>query len=126
MHPHRRLALALLAAAVLAAGCITPSIPLPPPDASAMTFTLDASAGTAFFQADRQVDWGDAKVSVYDEDSGYGVIVRANPDGSVDPTPSFIAREGDRVFVSYEVDDQAAGLCLVLHHGRASDGWSCF
>jgi hypothetical protein len=115
----------LLGLWLLSGACITPSLPVPPPEPAFLSFAVDAVNGQARFHADALPDWSGAKVSVFDESTGHGVIVVANPDGSVSETPPFAAHDGDRVTVVYEIHDQSAGRCLILHDGRARSDYLC-
>jgi hypothetical protein len=115
----RTLARALALALGLGA-CMTPSLPLPPPDPGLVTFSLDTAAEQATFQAGADPDWPGARVEVFDQDTGRGVITTANADGSVDETEPFRAHEGDHVYVVYEDDVQSASLCLILRDGASS------
>ncbi len=119
------IAVALAVAVAFGAGCTTPSFPVPPPEPEAMSFNLSVETGTATFTADPRVDWAGAIVTVFDETSGHGVIVPAADDGSVPETPPFVAQDGDHVIVTYELPDQAASLCLILHDGRSSQDFRC-
>jgi hypothetical protein len=108
-----------------ASACVTPSLPVPPPEPGLLAFHLDTSSGQATYHAAADPDWANAKVSVYDEHSGRGVITTANPDGSVSETPPFPAGDGDRVLVLYELPDQSAGHCLILHDGPSRPDFLC-
>src|SRR5690349_1597556 len=71
------------------AGCVTPSIPIPPPDPAAMTFRLTGLGGpdsAASFAYDADANYSDATVFVFNRDLGVGIITTAKTDGSVDPT----------------------------------------
>jgi hypothetical protein len=106
-------------------GCVTPSFPVPPPEPEAIVFSLDPVAGMATFRADPEPEWAFARVTITDTTSGYGVIVPAEANGEVLETPPFRAEDGDLILIEYELDDQAGGLCLILHDGRSSSEFRC-
>jgi hypothetical protein len=108
-----------------ASACLTPSLPVPPPDPGLLAFHVDAVSGMATVHAASIPDWANAKVSVYDEHTGRGVITTANPDGSVAETAPFPAADGDRILVEYETSDQSAGRCLILHDGPSRADFLC-
>jgi hypothetical protein len=114
---------ATFAVALGVAGCTTPSFPVPPPEPDAIVFTV--GDGSATFSADPIMVWANATVTVFDETSGYGVIVPALDDGSVPETDPFIGQDGDRVVVTYELPEQVASMCLILHDGRSSPAFRC-
>lgn len=109
----RRLALLGL----LTAGCITPSIPIPPPEPSAMTFAVTPQDGVATFAYRAMERFSNAVVYVYNEDQGVGVIATARPDGGVDPTQPFPAVAGDQILVTFQLGDEAASTCVRLREG---------
>jgi hypothetical protein len=116
----RRLVLSL----VVVAGCVTPSIPIPPPDPEAMEFALDTDVGEATFSYPPNANYADAIVYVYNRDEEMGVIVRARVDGSVGPTPPFPALIGDRIAVTIEAEVQVVSTCVTLREGGVTD--TCF
>jgi hypothetical protein len=120
----RRLVLPALVVLALA-GCVTPTVPIPPPDPESMTFALDTEAGLARYAADPNVSYAGAVVFVYNRDRGLGVITTAADDGSVAPTEPFAGDDGDDIVVTYEIDTQAAATCVVLHDGRSSSAFEC-
>ena len=115
-----RLPWALIAAASLAlvAGCITPSIPIPPPDPSEMRIPINAATGTATFSYGPEVNYAGALVYVYDRTREVGVIAHARADGSVGPSQAFPAGDGDNVSVSFQTADEVVSACVVI--GTAS------
>ncbi len=90
-------ALAALAAVLALGGCITPSIPIPPPEPTAMIFEIDVEVGLATFSYDDEPNYADAVVYVYNRDLGVGVIATARSDGSVGPTAPFPAEAGNEI-----------------------------
>jgi hypothetical protein len=103
-------------------GCITPSIPIPPPDPSAMTFQLAGEVGnmTTTFEYPANVNYVDTVVFIYNRDKGVGIIEAARPDGSVGPTAPVRADLGDQMVVSFRRDDQTVSTCVRLREGAQS------
>ncbi|MBA3540715.1 MAG: hypothetical protein H0T79_13980, partial [Deltaproteobacteria bacterium] len=58
-------------------GCITPSIPIPPPDPALMTFDVQTELGTAVFAYGPEDNYADAVVFIYNRDKGVGIIETA-------------------------------------------------
>jgi hypothetical protein len=119
----RRIALALALGVALVLGgasCVTPSIPIPPPEAQNMSFTVDVSVGTATFQYAASVNFGGARVYVLNLTQGRGIIDTAREDGSVGPTAPFPAAIDDQVSITFETDDQAVSTCVVVREGVPS------
>jgi hypothetical protein len=112
-------AIALAAATLGVSGCVTPSIPIPPPDPSLMTFQLQGEVGNTFasFTYPTHPTLVDAVVFVYNRDKGEGVIKSANSDGSVGPTQPLRADLGDQMVVSFQRDEQTASTCVRLKDG---------
>src|SRR5712691_3596833 len=97
----RRLALLVVVGLV---GCITPSIPIPPPDPTQMDFAVTGDPGsrTASLTYPANDNYIGSVAYVYNRDRGVGVIEDANPNGSVGPTPPVRAELGDQIIVSIE------------------------
>lgn len=106
------------------AGCITPSIPIPPPDPEQMTFDVTVDTGSATFSYSPS-PYDGAIVYVLNRATGTGVIDRTRDDGSVGPTLPFPARLGDSIIVSFERDSQTASTCIVIRQGRQSSADLC-
>lgn len=120
----RRLAIGL--ALVMGAGaCITPSIPIPPPEPAAMTFTVNVADGLATFAYRATDRYASAIVYVFNEDLGDGIITTARPDGSVGPTRPFPAMAGNRVIVTFEIDDQSVSECVRIRDGTPTANDRC-
>jgi hypothetical protein len=102
------------------AGCVTPSIPIPPPDPAQMTFTvtMDGPNSTATFSYPAKQDYGDAIVYVFNRDQGIGIIETARPDGSVGPTQPLSARVNEQIVVSFQLEDQTVSRCIRLRDGQ--------
>jgi hypothetical protein len=117
----RRSLLALLLTTTVG-GCVTPSIPIPPPEPERMTFTIDVQAGAATFAYGPEANYADAVVYVFNRDRGQGIITTARADGSVGPTDPFPAGIGDRVAITFETEESIAGTCVQIN----SDGTAGF
>ena len=111
--------LALLAALLLGGGCITPSIPIPPPEPERMEFEVDVTAGEATFAYPADDNYAGAIVYVYNRTVGEGIITTARDDGSVAQTPPFPATFGDEVAVTIEAEAQVVSTCVELTDGGA-------
>jgi hypothetical protein len=101
------------------AGCVTPSIPIPPPNPAKMSFHLTGtgSAGTATFSYTADDRYVDSVAYVYNTDLGVGVIQNANADGSIGPTQPFPAIVGTRVEVTIQLKDQTESTCVRVREG---------
>ncbi|HEU0034085.1 MAG TPA: hypothetical protein VFQ53_25835 [Kofleriaceae bacterium] len=105
---------------VVVGGCITPSIPIPPPDPGKMTFAVDETAGSAVFTYPADQNYVDTVVFIYNRDRGVGIIENAQADGSVGPTAPVSAGLGDQIVVSFQRDDQTVSTCVRLRQGSQS------
>jgi hypothetical protein len=114
-----------LAIAIALAGCITPSIPIPPPDADRMDFGIDATAGTATFAYEGDANFADAIVYVFNRDTGGGVIATADGNGAVAPTEPFPATVGDEIAVTFETEEDIVSTCVILREGRPDGTLVC-
>jgi YD repeat-containing protein len=115
--------LALAGALGLAAGgCITPSIPIPPPDPELMTFVVtgDGASTTATFAYPADHNYENSVVFVYNLDRGLGIIEASRPDGSVGPTRPVSAVLRDQIVVTFQRDDQSMSTCIRLRNGQQS------
>ncbi|MCE9573258.1 MAG: hypothetical protein K8W52_08885 [Deltaproteobacteria bacterium] len=112
--------LGIALAFALVTGCVTPSIPIPPPDPDKMTFLFDVGTGDVTFSYTASANFGGATVYVFDRATGKGVIDTARNDGSVGPTPPFAASAGDQVDITFQLGDQAASLCVLIREGTPS------
>ena len=122
----RRLFLSACAAVVLA-GCITPSIPIPPPDPALMSFSISAQAGatSAVFAYPATHNYVGSVVYLYNRDQGVGIILDANPDGSVGPSGPLSAVAGNQVVVTFQLEDQAVSSCVRLRDGAQDPNNYC-
>ena len=104
-------------------GCVTPSIPIPPPDPSAMTFkvlSVGEPESRASFSYTPDANYSEATVFVFNRDRGVGIITTANVDGSVGETAPVRADLGDQIVVTFERDDQTVSTCIRLREGAQS------
>lgn len=117
----RRLAVIALLGLV---GCVTPSIPIPPPDPSAMTFVVATDDQGAITSASLTypptVSYDGGVVYVFNRSKGVGVIQAVNADGSIGPTPPVAAMLNDQLVISVENDDQTVSACVLLREGTPS------
>jgi hypothetical protein len=109
------------------AGCITPSIPIPPPDPSEMQFdiTVTGSASSAVFTYPPTDAYRGGTVYVFDRATSEGVFKLANADGSFGPTLPLPATVGDQVVVSIEDVEQTVSTCVVLRQGAQDPNHVC-
>lgn len=121
----RRVGLVLLVLGF--AGCVTPSIPIPPPDPAMMTFTVtvEGNMSSAVFSYPPKADYGDALVYVFNRDQGVGVIEQARPDGSVGPTRAVPARINEQIVVSFQLEDRTVSSCIRLREGQQDPNNPC-
>jgi hypothetical protein len=114
-----RLAFAL--ALVGLVGCVTPSIPIPPPDPSKMSFTVEmdpngtVTGASLTYPATDSYKGGVAYV--YNRTLGHGVIEQVNADGSIGPTAVVAATAGNQIVFSVENDMQTVSTCVLLQQG---------
>lgn len=124
--PARYVLLAVLAVgAIRAAGCITPSIPIPPPDADRMVFEVDVDLGSATFVYEGDELFADAIVHVFNRDAGVGVIATADGNGAVGPTAPFPAALGDQIAVTFETEEYVVSTCVILREGTPDGTQVC-
>lgn len=114
--------LGLVAGVLALGGCITPSIPIPPPDPAQMTFKLQGEEGnhTASFEYPANVNYEGSIVFVYNRDRGTGIIEAARLDGSVGPTAPVRAELGEQMVVTFQREDQTVSTCVRLREGPQS------
>ena len=112
---------------VVLAGCITPSIPIPPPDPSEMQFhlTTTGTESSAVFTYPATDAYKGGTVYLFDRTNGRGVFQVANADGSLGPTLALPATLGDQVVVSIENVEQTVSTCVVLQEGAQDPNHSC-
>jgi hypothetical protein len=114
----RRLALIALLGL---AGCVTPSIPIPPPDPSLMTFTVTTDPNgvvtSASLEYPETVAYIGGIVYVYNRSIGHGIIEPVKANGKIGPTTPVAASIGDQIVVSVENEDQTVSTCVLLREG---------
>ena len=105
--------------------CLTPSVPIPPPEPEYMVFTHDPVNGEASFTFDPAPTFANAIVYIFNRDQGVGIIETAAADGSVGPTRTFSAELDDRIVVTFDIGVQLAATCVRLQDGRSSSALEC-
>ena len=103
---------------VLVGGCVTPVIPLPPPDPTRLSITVDAAKGEVVLVGKTDSPLADVLIYLFNVETGKGNITRASADGSfiTDPLPVadggmlelWAARDGD--------DSPSSVRCLVVSY----------
>jgi len=120
----RRLAIAgvVVVAGLVLGGCITPSIPIPPPDPGFMTFAVtgDGASSSATFTYPADINYQDSILFLYNRDRGLGIIEATRPDGSVGPTRPLSAAIGEQIVVTFQREDQTISTCIRLRNGQQS------
>ncbi|MBX3159916.1 MAG: hypothetical protein KF773_28365 [Deltaproteobacteria bacterium] len=116
---------ALVVLGTILGACITPSIPIPPPDPARMQFDFVAGTDTVTFAYPATENYVGSIVYVYNRTLGKGVIENTRPDGSVGPTDPLQAVVGHEVIVTFENDDQTVSTCIVLREGTQSSTTYC-
>jgi hypothetical protein len=107
----RSMLVALVAASAV---CVTPSVPIPPPDVAKMTVEIDVDQGSVQFAYAPDPSYGGALVYLFNESIGEGIITTARDDGSVGPTEPFAASINDRLIVTFEIDEQLSSRCVII------------
>ncbi len=109
------------------AGCVTPSIPIPPPDPAMMSFHLTTvgTSTTAVLMYPATDAYKNGIAYVYNRSLGTGVIQACHPDGSIGPTEPTPASLGDNIVVSVQVGDQTESSCIVLQEGAQDPTHYC-
>ena len=107
-------------------GCVTPSIPIPPPEPSLMTFTVTTDPNGVITSASLSypptVTYVGGVAYVYNRSIGAGVIQAVNANGSIGPTPAVAASVNDQLVISIENDDQTVSTCVSLLAGGTAGG----
>lgn len=112
-------------AVALLGACVTPSVPIPPPEPEKMVFDVEPDDGTAQFVYDPDPSYAFAIVYIFNRDIGDGIITTARDDGSVGPTAPFAAEENDELVISFEKGEQLSSRCIVVREGRSSSAFEC-
>ena len=115
-----------LIALVVIGGCVTPSIPIPPPDPSEMDFDISSDGTTSHatftYPPDKNYEGGTAYV--FDDSNGGGVFHIVNPDFSIGPM-TLAAALGDQIVVTIECAEQTVSRCVVLRQGPQDPNTYC-
>lgn len=108
-------------------GCLTPSIPIPPPDPAEMSFTLTTvdGASSASFSYPPDDNYKDSTYYIFDHDTGGGVFHVANPDGSIHDLVIEDAVAGHQLVISIEGGAQTVSRCIVLREGAQDPNTYC-
>lgn len=111
--------LALIALVIALSSCITPSIPIPPPDPDDMTFDITVANGSSNAVLTYPADSNYANGTVYlqNHTTGFGVFQPVNADDSIGPTQPLAAKAGDEVIVTIGTPIQTVSTCVVLRQG---------
>jgi hypothetical protein len=117
----------VIVAGFVAGGCITPSIPIPPPDPERMTFVVTGDTGntSATFSYPADINYRNSIVFLYNRDRGLGIIEATRPDGSIGPTRPVSAAIGDQIVVTFQREDQTMSTCIRLREGPQSSTPYC-
>lgn len=105
--------------------CVTPSVPLPPPELSALSFAGAAARGTIELRGRPAPRHAKVRFGAFNRSRGVGVLVATLDDGGFTSEP-FGGFAGDSVELWFEDRGQRSGswtCSLVL--GRPLDGDVC-
>ena len=107
--------------------CVTPSIPIPPPDPADADFTITTQDNASFASMSYPADgnYVGATYYLFDHDNGGGVFHIANPDGSIDNLGPLPAVAGDQVVITIEGNEQTVSRCVVLRVGPQDPNTYC-
>src|SRR5450432_1604652 len=119
--------LATMFAFGLVVGCITPSIPIPPPDPAKMTFaiTVTDSVSNAVFSYPQEQNYEGGVVYIFNHNTGMGVFQNVNADDSIGPTQPLRADVGNQLVISIENVAQTVSRCIVLREGAQDPNAYC-
>ena len=106
------------------AGCVTPSIPIPPPDPVRMTFQVTTDPSGAItatsFSYPPVENYKGGVAYVYNRSIGEGTIQAVKGDGSIGPTPPIAATLNHQIVITVENDEQTVSTCVLLKEGAPS------
>jgi hypothetical protein len=123
----RHLSACLVALALVLAlpGCVSPSVPVPPPGTEVMSFAVNDAAGTVTYSATLGSNWANSWVIVLVEETGEGVVARSDAAGNVTTAP-FVAMPDNTALIRFEREDgETAGVCVVIRAGQLNDNDQC-
>ena len=108
------------------AACITPSIPIPPPDPAQADFTVTVQDGTstASFSYPPDNNYVGGTYYLFDHECGCGVFHVANTDGSISGL-NLTASTGDQIVITIEGNEQTVSRCIVLREGPQDPNTYC-
>jgi len=100
--------------AIALCSCTTPSVPLPPPELPALSFTGNTPGLVQVIGKPSQRH-ADARFYVFDYGTGDGVITQAAHDGSFASMP-FSGNDGDSVQIYFDTSggDRSQEICTTL------------
>jgi hypothetical protein len=102
-------------------GCVTPSIPIPPPDPAKMVFTVGTDPGGVIVSASLTYpsteSYHGGVVYVFNRDKGRGIIELVNADNTIGPTMPVPASANDPLVISVEASEQTVSTCVLLREG---------
>ncbi|MEO6955031.1 MAG: hypothetical protein ABI321_24740 [Polyangia bacterium] len=104
----------LVLGTLLAFGCSTPSVPVPPPTVDVASLSLQMPVSGQLVMTGKPSTYHDsAQFFITDRDNGDGVITTAASDGSF-TTAAFMAAVGDTIKVQYTTPDgtQSVASCV--------------
>lgn len=128
MRPRLGIVALVLAGAIALAGCITPSIPIPPPDPGEMDFDVAAGSdgvSSAVMTYPATSVYHGGVVYVFNQATGMGVFQDVNADDSIGPTQPLAAKIGDQVSVTIELQSETVSVCVVLQQGTQDPDIYC-
>ena len=114
-------AVAVIVVLIGLAGCVTPSIPIPPPDPVRMTFDVttdpNGTITAATFSYPSVENYKGGVVYVYNRSLGTGIIQAVNTDGSIGPTMPVAGTLNHQIVITIENDEQTVSQCVLLKAG---------
>jgi hypothetical protein len=96
-------------------GCTTPSVPRPPPELSALSFSSAATPGLVQVTSKPSMFQANARFYIFDYDTGDGVITHTASDGSFTSMP-FAGTDGNTVQMYYDTQqgERSQEVCTTL------------
>ena len=106
--------------------CVTPSVPLPPPLISSLSFAQAPTAGQVVMQGAPTSRHANVRFYVYNRSKGDGAIAQAGADGSFTTVP-FLGASGDNVQLYYDTPDgdRSENICVTLQLTGSLVGNTC-